>query len=261
MTNMAYKNPTVELPQTNILKKNKALSKPLQKYEELDSTYFVFIDVLGFKETFNKKKHIIREVFEYFNYLVSHMKCIVDGSGNCYAGQTSDSLYFYTTNLNYLINFVNVFLHFNMYAMSKNIFFRGGISKGTLFVNEPHQFYGECVIHSFLLEENIAQNPTIAIDKKTKKDLTGKTNFWLFDNNPHRNFLNIFSPIVTHDAKDFLGDPLANCIDVNMDLIKQIRSNIVKNIDDLELNDKNYKKYCYLLENCDNLIEKIKNEN
>lgn len=257
---MAYKNPSVELPDNSAMKKKKADAQSAKVYNQLDSTYFVFIDILGFKETFLKKEKVIREVFEYFNYLMSHMKCIVDKSSNCYAGQTSDSLYFYTTNLNHLINFVNVFLHFNMYAMSKNVFFRGGISKGTLFVSEPYQFYGQCVINSFLLEENIAQNPTIAIDKKTKTDLTGKTELWRFDDDPHRNFLNIFSPVVTQDVKVFLEDPLAECIEVDLKLINQIKKKIVENIESLELNDKNYRKYCYLLEKCTSLIEELKNE-
>ena len=259
---MSYKNPPVKLPDNQKIKNTVSTEDTAKEYKELTSTYFAFIDVLGFKNSFNKKKPTIRKVFEYFNSLMDQMRCLKDDSDNCYAGQTSDSLYFYTTKLNYLICFINIFLHFNIYAMSENIFFRGGIAKGTLYISKPYQFYGDCVINSFLLEENIAQMPRIAIDKQTMSDLKGKIeDIWDINHEFHRNFLNMFSKVVLSDVRDYLDFPSANCKTIDMTLIKKAKDKIIKNIESLELDDKNYQKYCFLLKKCDNMISKIQNEN
>ena len=167
---MAYKNPLIKLPDESINTKKSGLSSKLPdiiEYRELNPTYFMFIDVLGFKDTFETSENEVKKVFEYFAKLINQMKCLDQHSDQCYAGQTSDSLYFYTDKLDYLVCFVNIFLHFNIYAMSQDIYFRGGISKGKLYVNKPFQFYGNCVINSFKLESDIAKLPRIAVDKST----------------------------------------------------------------------------------------------
>lgn len=260
--NMLYTNPTIELPQAEEAKSlKKATLKIGKEYIKLDPTYFVFIDVLGFKETFHKDMSTnIKDVFEYFNSLMEQMRCLNQEPDKCYAGQTSDSLYFYTTELNYLIWFINVFLHFNLYAMSKGVFFRGGIAKGTLYVNKPYQFYGDCVINSFLLEEQIAQYPRIAIDKATMKDLGKKNTLWKFEEvKSERNFLIPFSEVIEEDISVYLGTPNAIFQKNDENVIKKVRKIIAENQAKSEFNDKLYQKYSYLLKECDELILRLRN--
>ncbi len=256
---MEFKNPTIELPQSETIKKITKKKEGIGEYNKLESTYFVFLDVLGFKQTYEDISKEIKAVFEYFNSLIAQLGFLEKTPEKCYAGQTSDSLYFYTTELNYLVCFINVFLHFGLYAMSKNVFFRGGISKGTLYVNKPYQFYGNCVINSFLLEEDIAKMPRIAIDKKTIKDLKGNTQNWNIEEDQDRTYLNFFSQSVLNDVEDYLDMPSTENKKINVDVIKKIRSNIVTNMDNLEFNEKTYKKYCYLKKSCEKFIEQIKN--
>lgn len=256
---MEFKNPPIELPQREIIKNSVKVKENLGEYNELKSTYFVFMDVLGFKQTFSNLTKEIKSVFEYFNSLMSQLGFLEKSPGKCYAGQTSDSLYFYTTDLNYLVCFINVFLHFGLYAMSKNVFFRGGISKGTLYVNKPYQFYGDCVINSFLLEEDIAQMPRIAIDKKTVKDLNGNTQNWNIEEIKERTYLNFFSKSVLTDVDEYLDEPSAENQIIDLDFIKAIRTKITTNMTKLEFNDKTYQKYYYLKDSCDNFIKEIKN--
>lgn len=260
---MTYTNPIIELPLTEDMKSSKKAALKIGKeYRKLDPTYFVFVDVLGFKETFRKDTSSnIKDVFEYFNSLMEQMRCLNQEQEKCCAGQTSDSLYFYTTELSYLICFINIFLHFNLYAMSKNVFFRGGIAKGTLYVNKPYQFYGDCVINSFLLEDKIAQYPRLAIDKATMKDLGNKNLLWKFEDvKSERNFLIPFSEVITEDISVYLGTPNAVFQKNDDSLIKRVRKNIVDNQAKSEFDDKTYQKYSYLLKECDDLIVRLKNK-
>lgn len=258
---MEYKNPSIALPSVPKAKKNK-LPDIGTKYTEIDKAYFVFIDVLGFKDTFTNGnvKANIRKVFEYFNLLVSKMRFLEDKESICYAGQTSDSLYFYTDNLSYLIRFVNIFLHFNMFAMSQKVYFRGGISTGTLFVNMPHQFFGECVIKSYSLEENIANFPRIAFDKATRNKFKTIPDGWDFEDDVQsdRCYLNPFSKAVTKDITDDLGTTDVDLHDINLELITDIQKKIASNKNEYEFNDKLYRKYSYLLKKCDGLIKTLK---
>ena len=114
-------------------------------------------------------KILKRSLRKHYSQLLS--KANVTNSGFSKAGQTSDSLYFYTDRADFLAEFIKIYLHFSLYAMSKNVFFRGGIANGCLFVNEPHQFYGDCVIKAYLLEEKIAKYPRVALDKTSFYDL------------------------------------------------------------------------------------------
>lgn len=252
---MSYKNPNVSLPDDKYIKKSRSKSNIGQKYETMEPAYFVFLDVLGFKETYDNNRNQFRTVFEYFNSLINNMRCIVEDQKNCYAGQTSDSLYFYTNNLSYLIEFINVFLHFNIYAMSKNVFFRGGIAKGQLFRNEPYQFFGDCVINSYLLEENISKYPRITIDTDTMKDLDDYTADWSIKNESHRHYLNPFSNVIFNDISQYLAPPYPTLQTVNISLIKTVKKNIKNNIRLYEFNSATYGKYWYLLDSCENLIK------
>ena len=262
---MEYKNPPVELPG---IAKTKRIKLPDigTSYREIKTAYFVFIDVLGFKDTFQKGKFSenVQSVFEYFNLLVSQIQFLKrEENNNCYAGQTSDSLYFYTDNLGYLTRFINVFLHFNIYAMSQGVYFRGGISTGNLFVNKPYQFYGNCVIKSFSLEEYIACHPRIAIDKATKNKFKKTPNGWKFDYDEENDrwFINPFSDAIYKDIGEDLGIPNGEFLNINYDLILEIKKNIAANKENFEFNDKLYQKYSYLLKSCNELIESANEEN
>lgn len=255
-----YKNPLIQLPTKNDEngKKKEKTSNIGKEYHKIENTYFVFIDMLGFKATFNKNQKNVKEVFEYFNALIEQLTFLK--YENCYAGQTSDSLYFYTNNVNYLVCFIRVFLHFNAYAMSKNIFFRGGISKGTLFVSKPYQYYGDCVINSYLLESTISSYPRFSIDEKTMKDTEEFLNREKFDHELKRFFLNPFSPSIMDDISECLNTSDLSIATIDINTIKIIEKNLKKNLKDNEFADKNYKKYLYLLEKCKELLKEITNK-
>lgn len=255
-----YINPSVKLPDKKNFINNKQHFRNVKEYREIKPAYFVFIDMLGFKATFNKSDTStnIKDVFEYFNSLTDQMRCLQEDPKNCYAGQTSDSLYFYTSKVNYLICFINIFLHFNIYAMSKNVFFRGGIAKGTLYVNNPYQFYGDCVINSYLLEEEISNYPRVTIDKKTMEDIKDLIDSNYFEKDSKRNYLKPFSSAVMEDISEYLDIKNADFRKIDIEFIKKVRKRILDNKNKNEFNDKNYQKYFYLLENCDEMLNGIK---
>ena len=226
-------------------------------YIQINEVYFAFIDVLGFKKTFDDIKisqeknnaNKYRDVFNYYFSLMSAAK-LMKGSYNksCYAGQTSDSLYFYTDRADYLFEFIKIFSHFNLYAMSQNVFFRGGIAKGSLYKKEKYQFYGDSVIGAYLLESNISKNPIITIDEKTHNDMLRieeYNNF--FDTFQNRYYIKPFNSLnkdvnLQIDESFFLKE-------IN---ITDIRNNILKNKSVFEYDMNNYTKYVFLLD----LLEK-----
>ncbi len=130
---MAYKNPIPNLEDDMDGKKAEFVSDDEPSdYESMDKVYFAFIDVLGFKKDFDdlkisKEKDIpdkYRNVFNYYFSLMNAAKFMKnDNITECYAGQTSDSLYFYTKRPDYLMEFIKIFSHFSLYAMSQNVFF------------------------------------------------------------------------------------------------------------------------------------------
>ncbi|MCD8221065.1 MAG: hypothetical protein LUD07_02525 [Clostridiales bacterium] len=81
-------------------------------YEPEEEVYFAFIDVLGFKKTFddirlsdkNDEVNKFKDIFKYYFDLMGEAK-FMEGGGRewCYAGQTSDSLYFYTRRPDFLL--------------------------------------------------------------------------------------------------------------------------------------------------------------
>ena len=181
---MSYKNPVPGLPDDVSEGRRKQQGNLSEKgYPMYDNVYFAFIDVLGFRQTFDEhredpKKQFASDygdVFSYFSTLLQHSRLIEQTQQRRAtfprAGQTSDSLYFYTDRPDHLAEFIKIYLHFSLYAMSQKVFFRGGIAKGSLFINQPHQFYGDCVIKAYLLESKIAKYPQIALDKDTYEAL------------------------------------------------------------------------------------------
>ena len=85
-------------------------------YTPIKNVYFVFVDVLGFKQTFdeNRKKpddefaKPYKDSFQYFSFLMSRSR-FAKTSNYWNAGQTSDSLYFYTDRIDDLEIFIKIY--------------------------------------------------------------------------------------------------------------------------------------------------------
>lgn len=222
-------------------------------YTSLNGVYFAFIDVLGFKKTFddikisneNEIANKYRDVFNYYFSLMNVAKFMdKDKNSHCYAGQTSDSLYFYTRRPDYLMQFIKIFSHFSLYAMSKNVFFRGGIAKGTIYQKEQYQFYGDCIIGAYLLESNISKNPIVVIDKKTDEDMKKISGYEeLIDTYQDRKYIKPFQFL---DKKNVLDiDEGFKVRDIDR---IEIEKNILKNKEAFEYDPSNYAKYVFLLD-------------
>ena len=117
---MPYENPIPDLDEENV---DTAQEMESSDYTPMEEVYFAFIDVLGFKKTFddmkishNKKDaEKYRKVFNYYFALMNAAKFMEKGKDTgCYAGQTSDSLYFYTERTDFLMQFIKIFSHFNL---------------------------------------------------------------------------------------------------------------------------------------------------
>ena len=252
-----FKNEEPNLPDIMLSEPENSIYKPI------DNVYFVFIDVLGFKYTYDiwqiqnkdsfedadKLINKYREVFNYYFELMFSAR-FMQSKKCCYAGQTSDSLYFYTERIDYLIDFIKIFSVFNRYAMSKDVFFRGGIAQGQLFRNKPYQFYGDSVIHAYLLESEIAQKPTVYFDVQTGRFLYEK-----FDKSEDiidksivgkekdsRYFLKPFNLVSNDDIKG-LFDSGINLRQVSNEGIKDT---IAMNKERFEYQPKTYMKYIFL---------------
>ncbi|MCH5271156.1 MAG: hypothetical protein J1E83_10460 [Lachnospiraceae bacterium] len=220
-------------------------------YSECKVVYFAFLDILGFKKAFddNRQKNDsefaekFRDVFNYFFELMNASNFMKDNDS--YAGQTSDSLYFYTTRSDMLLEFLHVFSHFNLYAMSKNVFFRGGVAKGSLFIKEKYQFYGESVIYAYLLENVIARNPVIYIDENTYNELKEYSGIdALIKEKGERYYIRPFAGLSV-EMKMYLNDySTINIREISLDVIQ---NNIEYNKRLFEYDAKNFEKYVFLI--------------
>lgn len=245
---MAYSNPIPSLDDEfeNVVNEHES------DYTPLSEVYFAFIDVLGFKKTFDdikisKEKDIAnkyRDVFNYYFALMNSAKLMdPDKKTGCYAGQTSDSLYFYTDREDYLLQFIKIFSHFSLYAMSQNVFFRGGIAKGSLFKKEKYQFYGDSVIGAYLLESTISKNPIIVIDEQTHLDMFKVPGYADFvDTKQDRHYIKPFELL----DKDIILDIEESFIYRDIDRLL-IEKNIQENRKIFEYDSKNYSKYVFLM--------------
>ena len=163
----------------------------------------------------------------------------------CAAGQTSDSLYFYTDRVDFLAAFVKIYSHFILYAMSQDVFFRGGISQGSLFINKPHQFYGDSVIKAFLMESTIAKLPRIAVDQKTYEELVSLLGEHCFNNDKGRCYIVPFINIKIDDIREYYDSNFA-FEEIGKQQISDIEFNIKKNHGRFEFVEGTYQKYEYL---------------
>lgn len=252
---MAYVNPEPILDDDVTEIKEEIVSD----YTRMEEVYFAFIDVLGFKKTFDDIRiskeddmaEKYRDVFNYYFELMGEAKFMEKGkSTGCYAGQTSDSLYFYTDRADFLIEFIKIFSHFNLYAMSKNVFFRGGIAKGNLYKKEKYQFYGNSVIYAYLMESVISKYPIIVVDEKTNEDMKKISEYEsMIACEKGRYHIKPFKYLYEDVALDIVS-PIKREIDV-----EKIKCNIEANRSLFEYDAKNYEKYVFLkkqLDDCDN---------
>lgn len=262
---MAYLNPIPDMDDRPAGKKKErkpvsaepvpeesASTESSSDYASMMEIYFAFIDVLGFKKTFDDMKisqnkdaaDKYKDVFNYYFALIDAANFMRGGeSTGCYAGQTSDSLYFYTDRPDYLFQFIKIFSHFNLYAMSRDVFFRGGIAKGSLYKKEKYQFYGDSVIGAYLLESKIAKNPIITIDERTHADMTDVEGYLDFvKSKQERHYI---KPFASLEQKSILD------VDDSFELKKierrDVEENILKNKKIFEYDESNYGKYVFLL--------------
>lgn len=234
-------------------------------YKSMSEVYFAFIDVLGFKKTFDdmkisQKEGVVekyKDVFNYYFALMNASKFMEQGkSTGCYAGQTSDSLYFYTERTDYLMQFIKIFSHFSLYAMSKDVFFRGGIAKGSLFTKKEYQFYGDSVIGAYLLESNISKNPIIVIDEQTHIDMSNEDGYKdITETKCERHYIKPFEYFEKNIVLDIDEGFSLKEIDYS-----QIESNIIRNKEAFEYDANNYAKYVFLLEQLKSRNNKPENE-
>lgn len=231
--------------------------KEIGDYPMHDNVYFAFIDVLGFKQAFDENREDptkrfakdYEDVFKYYSRLLRNARFIHSGFSK--AGQTSDSLYFYTDRTDYLAEFIKIYLHFSLYSMSKNVFFRGGIAKGCLFINEPHQFYGDCVIKAYLLEEKIAKYPRIALDQETYnalKDIPELVGALKPDSPNGRFYLNPFVHVTKSELSALTNLEVSDIQSIKK---KDVAKHIAKGKKRFEFDEKNYPKYQFLSERLD----------
>lgn len=243
---MAYSNP---IPKINDERPQKDEFEV--DYSPIENVYFAFIDVLGFKKTFDDMKISqnmeiagkYKQIFNYFFTLMNSSNLMErEKDTGCYAGQTSDSLYFYTNRTDYLLQFIKIFSHFSLYAMSQNVFFRGGIAKGSLFKKKDYQFFGDSVIGAYLLESNISKNPIVVIDENTHQDMCKETGYSDLVVNTDRHYIKPFKHIKENILFDIVDASVIKTIDV-----KKIEENITANKAAFEYDASNYAKYVFLL--------------
>lgn len=253
---MAYQNPKPilhdEQQNNHFLQKNS-----LAAYTQMKDVYFAFIDVLGFKRAFENREEnpgdefasAFKNVFQYFSLLMNSTR-YANAAGNQWnSGQTSDSLYFYTDRIDYLAAFIKIYAHFCLYAMSQNVFFRGGIAKGSLFVKMPHQFYGDSVIKAYLLESTIARVPQIVVDQCTCTDLIKEKSalsFLITQEPPKRNYINPFACVAKSELQFLKNTSAAELHNIGEEEWLRIQEHIQKNMDRFEFDDNNYQKYAFL---------------
>ena len=234
--------------------------------------FFAFIDVLGFKRAFEEEAIISAStpsktenssnsptygnVFTYFFDLINNSSFYQSSETSiCYAGQTSDTVYFYTKNPSILLDFLKVYSYLSLHAMKHGIFFRGGISHGSLYVNQPYQFYGDSVINAYQLESYIAKNPVILIDEFTVKKLQGLNEYpdeFIIDYSEKRHILH---PFAFWTGNYNLGSLVSNVniFDIDKSDIKNV---LYEKKSKHEYDAKNYSKYIFLLDQFNSIVNK-----
>jgi len=257
-----YKNP---VPSVDFPKKKHDVEFEENEYNAKESVYFAFIDVLGFKKAFDDNRQTkndakddkfvekFKKVFRYYFNLMNSANFVKHGRSLCYAGQTSDSLYFYTEREDILIEFIKIYTHFSAYAMTQDVFFRGGIAKGSLFCKQDYQFYGDSVINAYMLESQISKNPIIVIDENTYKAIAVNSECGkLVNNKSSRYYLKPFAYLEYKFDLD-LDEPSIIIKDIDQELLQ---STIEQNKLKFEYDARNYEKYVFLLHEYQEYLKK-----
>lgn len=250
----AYVNPVPSVD--NIESKNESeLEFEVSDYTPKRSVYFAFIDVLGFKKAFDDNRLIqddncadkFENVFTYYFELMNSANFnTMREPPLFYAGQTSDSLYFYTESTSILIEYLKIFSHFNVYAMTQDVFFRGGVANGNIFFNEGYQFYGDSVIKAYLLESEVSKNPVITIDENTYKAMSNNNNSLcdkLIISHNGRYYLRPFAYLENNFYLD-IDKSKIEIRGIDQECLEKI---IEENKSKFEYDPKNYEKYVFLL--------------
>lgn len=244
---MPYRNPT---PSIDFGEQIEQFEIEKKDYKRNESVYFAFLDVLGFKQAFNENDdncaERYKDVFIYFFDLMNSANFMHSTGGLSYAGQTSDSLYFYTDREDYLVEFLKIYSHLSVYAMTQDVFFRGGVAKGNLFLmEEGYRYFGNSVIFAYLLESEISRNPVVAIDEETNNALSIYPEYkYLIMPEKNRYILNPFAFI----ANNFNLSINANIVEVRPIDINKVYDKISMNKKKFEYDVKNYEKYYFLNE-------------
>lgn len=232
-------------------------------YQNAGDVFFAFIDVLGFKKAFEedlirqdistsedamKSAVLYGDVFAYFFELISRSNLGSRiGENDYYAGQTSDTIYFYTKFPNIMLDFLKIFSYLNLYAMTKNVFFRGGIAHGNLYKNQAYQFYGESVIRAYQLENDIAKNPVIIVDDYTLESLSmldqDLCKEIIIQDKSGRNYI---EPFALWKSNYSLEGVLPN-YELRDLSKKDVKESIESNVKKHEYDSRNYSKYIFLL--------------
>ena len=247
---MAYKNPVPTLTNAS----TKRSGEVVEDYPMHEDVYFAFIDVLGFKQAFDENREDPQKrfatkyesIFKYYSQLMRDAKFARSGISK--AGQTSDSLYFYTDRIDFMAEFIKVYLHFSQYSMSQNVFFRGGVAKGCLFVNEPHQFYGDSVIKAYLQEEKISKFPRVAFDRDTFEALSSIPEIkaiLVAEQKSGRFYLKPFAKVLKNELASITGLETSQIRSIDR---QEIVHYIDKGKTQFEFDDRNYPKYQFLAE-------------
>lgn len=254
----AYKNPLIDETFFDGIKDN-VIKDGSANYQKYKNVYFAFIDVLGFKRNFEREERKeketrggkYKEVFEYYFQIMNNLPNAQNQKEILmYAGQTSDSLYFYTDRIDLLVQFMQIYSYFSVYAMERDVFFRGGIAKGELYISKKeYQFYGSSVINAYLLESEVAKLPRIIIDKNTytdvKKEISGEK-LVCKDEQAKRYYMRpfvYFESNLQWNMPFSLEDPDRQLYKPEVEKIKEI---IESNIDKFEYENNNYQKYAFL---------------
>lgn len=260
-----YKNPIPSVdPQENIKKQD--IEFDVIEYTGKESVYFAFLDVLGFRKAFDDNRLLkdddfaekFKRVFTYYFDLMSSANfSIMPEKPLCYAGQTSDSLYFYTERVDILIDFLKIFSHFNVYAMTQDVFFRGGIARGNLFWKQNYQFYGESVINAYLLESEVSKNPIITIDENTYKAIESTSELdKLVISRFGRHYLGPFA-YLEHKFNLDINEMTFKIREIDQEKLERT---IVDNKSKFEYDSRNYDKYVFLLREYSEYIERVKSK-
>ncbi len=251
------------------------------QYECKEKVYFAFIDALGFKEAFdeyqllrehkenqsnvddekndyekNSRKEIaedkVKKFKDVFEKYFSIMENLPGVSGKLYyCGQVSDTLYFFTDDERCLVEYIKLFLVFNIYAMSRDVFFRGGIATGNLYKAESYQYYGDSVSRAYLLEEKIAKFPIVILSKDVVNDLESYREISkVFEKQDikERIYLKPFA-FLNEDNFEVTGLNLGWTASLRDEkFVDDIKKNITGNIKKFEYDNSNYSKYIKLQE-------------